>query len=208
MKTKGVKYMDTIAGKLGILHKKHFYFTRREYHEYREIAKNPEENKEALEKNRIHIEVQRRIKKYGLVGIAVLDIETYIDNDYKDSDTFYNMVPFMLHLYGRLQQIYYDGENRVQKCRFVEVDQTFIGFHPNETMAKFVSYMIENQFIMTDYDYKVMKSNTTKVDQKLIQNYIFAHNGFGFDFRFLYNELYKAIPEFKLIGDINQTKTI
>ena len=37
---------------------------------------------------------------------------------------------------------------------------------------------------------------------------VVAHNGFGFDFRFMYEELHSYMREFKIVGDINQTKSL
>jgi hypothetical protein len=39
-------------------------------------------------------------------------------------------------------------------------------------------------------------------------NYIFAHNGFGFDYKFMYEELHSCMREFKMVGDICQTKSM
>lgn len=43
---------------------------------------------------------------------------------------------------------------------------------------------------------------------KTFHNTFFAHNGFAFDYRFLYEELHKVMHEFKIVGDLSQTKYI
>ena len=43
-----------------------------------------------------------RAKRFGDVGLAAIDIETFIDNSLEHS--IFNMRPFVLHLYGKLQQ--------------------------------------------------------------------------------------------------------
>lgn len=57
------------------------------------------------------------------MGVAVIDIETYIDND-KDSDSMFNMVPFVICLVGNLQQmsveyVYYDCADGTKKGEYV-----------------------------------------------------------------------------------------
>lgn len=43
---------------------------------------------------------------------------------------------------------------------------------------------------------------------KRIRNVFFAHNGFRFDYRFLYEELYARLGFFNIVGDIGSTKSI
>lgn len=43
---------------------------------------------------------------------------------------------------------------------------------------------------------------------KELKNVFVAHNGFKFDFRFLYERLYARLGDFKMIGTIQQTKKI
>lgn len=52
--------------------------------------------------HRILAHVLARRKKFLTRGLAVIDLETYMD-DNPDRETVYNMVPFCATLYGRLQ---------------------------------------------------------------------------------------------------------
>ena len=46
-----------------------------------------------------------------------------------------------------------------------------------------------------------------KVDKiKKLKNYIFAHNGFKFDYRFLYEQIYSRLGDMVIVGDVQATK--
>ena len=51
--------------------------------------------------NRLFENVTHRKKRYNEFGRAVIDLETYMDND-PDRNTVYNMVPFCASLVGEL----------------------------------------------------------------------------------------------------------
>lgn len=121
------------------------------------------------------------------------------------------MRPFMLSVYGRAQQIYTRPEDRIIATRLVEnINQQFIGLGKNDCIQQFLNWMVTNKFMWSDYDLMELGYGRTPNDRNSprLYNYIFAHNGFGFDFRFMYNQLHQHCSEFIMVGDMTNTKML
>ena len=87
--------------------------------------------------------------------------------------------------------------------RLVDVDVCFYGVEPKETLRKLVSYLVEGNFIYSPHDYRELQPpHNKRSGQVRIFNYIFAHNGWGFDYRFMLEELFSQMREMKIVGDI------
>lgn len=109
-----------------------------------------------------------RQKKFDSYGLAAFDIETFKENvDCVDGNTH----PFMLSLYGKLYNY--------EKGEMVDVDEIFSGF---DCSSQFVQYLIINNY----FDVKMNANNC--------RNYIFAHNGGKFDFKFIIKHLFTMLP--------------
>lgn len=96
------------------------YFDREELQQYKDFMVRHQRNVELLGEelrdvlearlaergvNAIFTHSYHRKHKFRKRGLAVLDIETYMDSS-TERNTVYNMVPFCATLYGRLQQMY------------------------------------------------------------------------------------------------------
>lgn len=106
------------------------------------------------------------------MGIAVIDIETYVDNDIDGSSaTIYNAVPFCLTLVGNLQQMTVEEHVQVsghvqlkQRVKLVRgINQVFMRFHPRECASKLVNYLIDNSFCHSKNDYRKLNGNTASM---------------------------------------------
>lgn len=150
-------------------------------------------------------------------GRAAIDIETYTDNGI-DRGSSFNMIPFCVTLVGDLQQLqtsyYYNEKDKMTKRRQTvvlvkDIKKCFTAISPKECLRKLIQFLMDNNFCYSQEDYRDLNVNGAgKYNQGRVHNYIFAHNGFGFDFRFMYEDLHSYMREFKIIGDINQTKQL
>jgi len=69
------------------------------------------------------------------------------------------------------------------------VDVAFIGF---DCCNKFIEYLLVEGFAWSDAEYKQLINNRpSQQKDATIHNYIFAHNGFGFDFLYLFEPMMK-----------------
>lgn len=59
-----------------------------------------------------------------------------------------------------------------------------------------------------DYDLMQFRAQKTSKTRPKLFNYVFAHNGFGFDYRYFYEKLHLKCSEFKMIGDVNKAKCL
>lgn len=59
-----------------------------------------------------------------------------------------------------------------------------------------------------DYDSQSMQYPKGSDNSPNLYNYIIAHNGFGFDYRYMYEKLLERSREFKMIGDVTNTKCL
>lgn len=77
-----------------------------------------------------------------------------------------------------------------------------------DCVDQFVEWLVANNFIESDINYQsdLAGSASEATKRKKIENYIFAHNGFRFDYRFLYEKIYARVGDMVLIGDVQQTK--
>lgn len=99
---------------------------------------------------------------------------------------------------------------RVQEVVLIKnIHKFFLGFHPKECIRKLIQFLLDNNYcyILTDYT-QLKPESRGKVKPKRLNNYIFAHNGFGFDYKFMYEELHSTMREFSIVGDITQTKQL
>lgn len=85
------------------------------------------------------------------------------------------------------------------------IDKTFVGMGEEDCIDKFIDWLISENFVWTSQDINVQftKHNREGTRPPRLFNYIIAHNGFQFDYRFFYEKLIKIGSEFKMIGDIN-----
>lgn len=168
------------------------------------------------EQSRLLKFVMKRERRFDEeIGLAIIDMEDYVDNDIENSSTLFNMVPFCLSLVGQLQQMTVEsiqekgGVRLVQKVRLVKgIRKTFLGFHPRECVSKFIRYLMDNNFCHSKSDFRKLRQTTSSLQTRRLFNNIFAHNGFGFDYLQLYEELHSKMREFRLVGDTTHTKMI
>ena len=78
------------------------------------------------------------------------------------------------------------GNSQDYTIETVEVPRTsFVGLN---CVEKFIDWLIENNFVYSEMifkdDFIAKAKQTSKI--KKVTNYIFAHNGFKFDYKFLY----------------------
>jgi hypothetical protein len=58
----------------------------------------------------------------------------------------------------------------------------------------------------TDYDIQELDIYKGSEKTPKIFNYIFAHNGFSFDYKYFFESLLERTRGFRIIGDFNATK--
>lgn len=124
------------------------------------------------------------------------------------------MRPFLVHLYGNLQRLVpvtkkelnpeKEGEdNQIKLIKVIEhVDVSFQGY---DCMSQLVRYLLSHGYTWSDTNYEKLGYPSNK-DNIKVNNYLWAHNGFGFDWLYLFEPITKEMAGFKLIGDANKTK--
>lgn len=131
----------------------------------------------------------------------MIDIETYINNA-EDSGSMFNMIPFVVCLVGNLYQMSVEireypcketgkTKKEYRQCTTLvrNIAQTFVGFKPGECIRKLVKYLMDNNFVYVSTDYSKLEGQDRKGTQLRVFNKIFAHNGFNFDYKYLFEEL-------------------
>lgn len=135
-----------------------------------------------------------RKRQFDEIGLAGFDIEACQDTSLEESSFVFR--PYMASIYGKLQQIY-TNSNGFLDVRLVDVDMCFVGMGQYDCISKFVEWLVANKHMWTDYDVQSMRYKVSK--QKILPrlfNYIFAHNGFGFDYLYVIEKLHMQCKEF------------
>jgi hypothetical protein len=123
-----------------------------EYKTRYDAFKIPSDFIEHLDRNpHVYKKYLHRDSKFDQVGLACIDIETCMD--YSNEESLFNMRPFLLHLYGRLQKKIFmkacdiKADRDEYRKETVEVDVSFVGF---DCMQQFVEYMMTHGYAWID----------------------------------------------------------
>jgi hypothetical protein len=65
-------------------------------------------------------------------------------------------------------------------------------------------FLRRENFVWTDTIYDLLSIPEEKSNK--IENYLWAHNGFSFDWLYFYEPLTKDLDGFKIVGDSSRTK--
>lgn len=149
--------------------------------------------------------VQRRSAQFDRIGLIGVDIETCEDNrPQEESGTIYNQRPYILSVYGRLQKVISSKEGP-RTILVPNIKETFIGMGIEDCIDMFIDWLVKNNYTWTTQDLETfagVTENRSNTRQPKVFNYVIAHNGFNFDYRFFYEKLLKIGSEFRMIGDI------
>lgn len=158
---------------------------------------NSEEVREEKERRAKHFDTA-----YGLCGI---DIETYVEKESNFTPTG-NFTPYLLSIVGTLQKLEVQLIANGSYTTKVVSEQVQRSFWGEDCVQQFVDFLIAGKYFQSHY---VKDERTALKDTKYsgrVRNVFFAHNGFRFDYRFLYEELFKRLGFFSMVGDVSSTK--
>lgn len=133
----------------------------------------------------------QRLANFKKYGIACFDIESYTDNN--SAFHYGNTHPFMLSFYGKMYS-HKLGD-------FVKEDKVFKGF---DCCLQFVKHLLSEGYFYNP------QNNVTEGAKDFVCNYIFAHNGCNFDFKFILQYLiqYKEFTDCQIVGNPQNMKAI
>lgn len=83
-----------------------------------------------------------------------------------------------------------------------------VSFWGTNCVRDFVHFIIANGYYQSIYTKDFTEGTREALYSKKVHNVFVAHNGFNFDFRFLYEELFAHLGHFEIVGDIQQTKSM
>lgn len=149
----------------------------------------------------------RRAERFEEHGLAGIDIETMVDTEY--FQICGNFRPYSLCISGTLQRIEHytdeDGHERMRRVTDKNVNAKFWGTY---CIVQFVDFLVQHGYFQTT---KATYTNRMQRYEKRVPkvyNTFFAHNGFKFDFRFLYQELYSRMGDFQVVGCMTAMKQV
>ena len=185
--------------------------TVQKYYKYRLLDLGPE-GEECLEKAR-----ERIARGIAKAGVLAFDIETVTNSSREGNFTavFGNALPVVLCAYGSLNVLADQSCGSSSKdggCRLLEnVD---VSFHGYDCVDQFIAWLVKERAIFdrppTKFSCRAGQDLRRVVRNKYVPartNYLVAHNGTRFDFRFLLDSLSK-IAKLSILGDTTKMKSL
>ena len=102
------------------------------------------------ESEMVRDKVSQRTKQFDKIGLVGVDIETCDDTSLEES--IYSMRPYMVSIFGRLQQVYQADEGGLHVRLVEDISETFYGMGRYDCISRLITWLIENNFVWTTQD--------------------------------------------------------